>query len=126
MKVNLLKCFILLTLAFTSTLSCSDRDDALNTVCGVDDPAEELEWLKSEIAIRRRDVSEDAKYQYISQAELNGKTVFLYRNCDPKANFFIPVYDCEGQNLGEIGKEFTLEDFVNIRLLFKPLDFACE
>lgn len=114
---------ILLTIVI---ISCSDKDDNFNTICGVNDPTEELVWLKAEITIRKRDVSEDAKYQYISQADLDGETVFLYRNCDPKANTVIPVYDCEGELLGVVGKEFTLEDFTNILLIFKPLDFVCE
>ncbi|MFH6604692.1 hypothetical protein ACEZ3G_14480 [Maribacter algicola] len=126
MKINLLRCSFFLILSFTATISCSDSDDTLNTVCGTTDPIEELDWLRSEIAIRRRDVSEDAKYQYISSAEFEGQTVFLYRSCDPKANVIVPVHDCEGQNLGEIGNEFVLDDFTNIQLLFKPLNFACE
>jgi len=117
---------VLFTSLLLTVLSCSDKDDNFNAICGVSDPTEELEWLKSEITIRRRDVSEDAKYHYISQADLDGNSVFLYRNCDPKGNSIIPVYDCEGELLGEVGKDFALDDFTNIQLLFKPLDFDCE
>ena len=113
-------------LALSLFMSCSDRDDTIHVICGVNDPTEELAWLKAEITIRRRDVSEEAKYQYISQAVWEGSTVFLYRNCDPKGNSIIPVYSCEGELLGEIGKNFVLDDFSNLLILFKPLDFVCD
>lgn len=113
-------------LAFSVFMSCSDQDDSINVICDVNDPTEELAWLKAEITIRRRDVSEEAKYHYISKAVMEGSTVFLYRNCDPKGNSIIPVYTCDGELLGEIGKKFSLDDFSNLLLIFKPLDFVCD
>lgn len=106
--------------------SCSDTNDKLNDICGTTDPKEELEWLKGEITTRKRDVSENAKYYYITQADFEGQVVFLYSHCDPKANSAIPVHNCEGELLGAIGKEFNLDQFVNTEIIFKPIDFACE
>ncbi|WP_273567822.1 hypothetical protein [Maribacter halichondriae] len=126
LKQSFFKRIILLILASLAIYACSDNDDGQNTICGVTDPTEELKWLKTEITLRKRDVSENAKYYYISQAELDGKTVFLYLDCDSKANTAPSVYDCEGMLLGAIGKEFTLEEFTNHSDIFVPLNFECQ
>lgn len=127
LKQASIKKITLLLLVSLAMYACSDNDDGQqNTICGTTDPTEELEWLKTEITLRKRDVSENAKYYYIAQAELDGKTVFLYLDCDPKANTVPSVYDCEGMLLGAIGKEYTLEEFTNHSNIFVPLNFECQ
>jgi len=119
------KVVLAILMAFT-LFACSDKDDGQHTICGVMDPTEELEWLKTEITIRRRDVSENAKFYYIAQADYENETVFLYLDCDPKADIAPEVRNCEGELLGSIGKEFAQEEFKNSKNIFVPIGFECQ
>lgn len=109
----------------TTLFSCSKKGDNAILVCGVSNPVEDLVWLSAEINIRTRDAGENDKFYYISQAVFEDRIVFLYQNCDPKANTVIPVYDCAGESLGFVGKEHTLDQFLNLKIIYSPDDFQC-
>lgn len=93
--------------------------------CG-ENALSELDWLRQEIQKRRQDSSEDAKYCYITKASVNGQTVFLYEDCNPLINKVIPIFDCQGNELGFWGDpNFQPEHIKDKTIIFSPSDFAC-
>lgn len=107
------------------SLSCGKGTDP-GPVCAVDDPAEDLEWLKVEIATMAS--SGLSRYFYVSQGKYGMMTVIIFLNCCPNCNTIVPVYNCAGEHLGNIG---TGEDDIDSRFLeyerviWKPADSAC-
>ena len=106
--------------------SCSEDDDEITNSCGISNPLVELEWLKTEIDKRQKEVSQDSKYCYISQAVHKGKTVFLYEDCNPFIDKVIAVLDCEGNSLGFIGGGISITAIINSSIIYRPTDFVCE
>ncbi|MGB5818369.1 MAG: hypothetical protein WBG90_02715 [Saonia sp.] len=110
-------------------LSCSDDDDnnaqAQLTACAVENVLEDLVWLRDEISDREQSTSEDMKYCYIVIADLEGQTVFLYEDCNPLINKVVPVFDCEGESLGFIGTDVSMDDLKDFCVIWRPADFAC-
>jgi hypothetical protein len=108
-------------------LSCSDDEDINRPACGVDNPAKELSWLKTEIDNREANVNEDTKYCYITQGEYEGQTVFVYWDCNPLIDKNIPVFDCDGNMLGGTRENpISLDDLENQIIIWKPAIFVCE
>ena len=124
MKSTNLIVVIVLALFF----SCNSDDDIGHNNCAVDNPVEDLDWLKAKIAELEASDSSTAKYRYISQAEYNNRTVFILGNCCPICNTVLPVYDCEGASLGIIGTrdqdidESIMDDDI---IIWSPSDFTC-
>ena len=90
------------------TFSCNDEDSNTTSACGVDNPVQDLTWLKNEIEKRESDQIEetiDWQYHYIMQTTLDKQDIFIYGNCDPLLNSVDVVYNCSGENIGFIGDE---------------------
>ena len=79
-------------------MSCSSDDN--NLVCSVENPIENLNWLKSEIDLLKNNEEE---YNYVTQTKHNDQTVFVFANCNPLINSVFLVKNCEGNNIGIIG-----------------------
>ncbi|WP_343487706.1 hypothetical protein [Allomuricauda sp. d1] len=119
--------FLVFIAALLSLSSCSDDDDSTSetAACGVGNPVEDLGWLQAEIIDREANPTEDTKYCYIEQAELNGQTVFIYEDCNPAINKIVPVFDCEGDFIGRIGNEVQQNELSDSCVIWLPEDFAC-
>lgn len=110
-------------------LSCNSDNAAVQSknFCSADDPIEDLDWLRAEVAERTENMDASSKYYYISQAITREGTVFIYGNCDPVANTVLPVFNCSGENIGFIGDgNFTDEALTSAKIIWKPEDFACQ
>ncbi|MCJ7467585.1 MAG: hypothetical protein MUO53_12935 [Maribacter sp.] len=115
---------LFLMLAFPLAVACShDLDD---TTCATNDPANDLEWLKEEIAAIASDTSDFAKYRLIEQATFKGATVFVISNCCPNCNTVVDVFDCRGKLLGQLYAEIPFEKIRDSKLLFKRDDSPCK
>lgn len=111
------------------TFGCSDDDLNFPVIaaCNVNNPIEDLEWLKSEVQRRKNDTSADAIYCYIEQAINDGETIFIYNDCNPLINKIIPILDCSGTSAGLLGDENNkVENITGRTVIFRPSDFACE
>jgi len=97
-----LKLIIILLLA-TGCNSDNQEPVDLKSTCGVENPTEDLGWLKNEIEDRERNVTGLSKYRYIKLGTFNNKAVIIYANCCPTCNSVYPVYNCEGEFIGIIG-----------------------
>lgn len=117
------KWFLLLSISFL-LLACSDNDDDFKAIaaCGFENVTEELSWLKAEIERREESSSEDLIYCYITISEIDGESVFIYRDCNPLIDkACCPIYDCNG-NLLPYDKISLVS---NERIIWKSKDFAC-
>jgi len=110
---------------------CSGDDDDFVAVrlsgCNVENPLVELDWLKSEVERRKNDSSEDARYCFISQVEVDENTYFLYEDCNPFVDKITLLYDCQGENVGFVGDDTFEFNILETRtIIFYPQDTLCE
>ena len=116
--------FLLVTLLLY--FSCDTDDVAVVPACGVTNPIEDLSWLRNEVARREANITEFSKFCFIVQAVANAETIFLYEDCDPLADKFIPVFDCDGTAVGRVGDEnYPLEAITMREIIYRPSDFSC-
>ncbi len=117
------KYILLLMFILFLTITCSSDNISVLPTCGVDNPSQELDWLKSEIDRRNANPSEDMKYCYIVQATLKGQDVFIYEDCNPLIDKAIFILDCEGNSIETSDTSFA--DLENRNVIWKPNDFVC-
>jgi len=125
------KLFLFATVISLMAFSCEKEDEvhllssSANT-CTVNNPLEELTWLKAEVQRRQQNPSDVEKYFYIQQAEYNGQTVFIYNNCCPMCGTIVPVYNCQGERILNLSdKPEEGKNLKNVRVLWKPSNYAC-
>jgi len=114
---------VLLILGIILTLAFSCKDQGPDLICNVNNPTEDLPWLKSEIERRKQSQNDISKYFYIEQGEYNGQTVFIYNNCCPMCNTILSVYDCNGKKLFDLDSTIEIK---NIKKIWVPEDFPCQ
>jgi len=112
--------FTFLLLAF----SC-EKDILSDNTCNVDNPLEQLDWLKVTIQNIEQSNPEWSKYYLITMAKYNGETVFIISNCNPVANSVFPVLNCSGQLLGVLG-EIPSESLSDRNVIWKSVNSACQ
>jgi len=112
---------------FLIALSCdSDDDNQFKNSCAVDNPVEDLEWLKAEIERRNQNINDDSKYCYISHFIYNNQSIFIYGDCDPRVDKIILVYNCSGESIGFIGDgNFPMETLTEGNIIWKTNNFVC-
>ena len=79
-------------------LSACDKDELRNT-CNVENPVEDLPWLKTRIESYLQSDSSEldlSMYAYVAQATYKGETIFLFLNCCPLCNYVPQAYSCQG------------------------------
>jgi hypothetical protein len=110
---------ILLILVLTLIFSCQKDDSVSVAGCGVENPTEDLPWLKEMIESWNSDSLRP--YMYVQQGTYLGQTVFLPGSCCPFCDFFFPVYNCKGETITlENGQQVT-----NLKTIWKPLNSEC-
>lgn len=109
--------------------ACTGDDDGftLSIVgCEVNNPLEELDWLKTEIAKREQNQSDEMKYCYIVQAIYQEQTIFIFDDCNPLVDKAPGILDCAGSVIGSVGEiDFKNDELTNRNIIYKPSDFAC-
>jgi hypothetical protein len=115
-----------LSLLMTCFLLACDCQETNPTVCGTENPAENLPWLKNMIESWASQ-SEIYPYQYVQQGEYQGQTVFLPGNCCPFCITITGVYDCEGELLWYASEEPDKANLIkNLKVIWKPVGFQCQ
>ena len=121
---------LLLFLSFT-TAACENCDpgEVVGPACSVENPVEELAWLRDEIQARlQQPTSEYTQYEYIAQTEYRGETVFVYGNCCPNCNTIFSVFNCSGEQISQLGYREEDIDFGILEqavMIWKPEDYSC-
>ncbi|WP_350285181.1 hypothetical protein [uncultured Croceitalea sp.] len=114
---------IVLLLSF----SCSNDDDlAVIAACDVDNPIQDLAWLRTEIQNREANPTEDMKYCYITAEIYENQTVFAYLDCNPLIDKAILFLNCEGEFLdGSSETVANLGERISQTIIWKPRGFKC-
>ncbi len=112
-------------------LSCSNSEEFNSkSACGVDNPIENLAWLKSEIEQREQnqiDQTVDWQYHYIMLVAFEKKDIFIYGNCCPNCNSVYVVNNCNGVKIGFIGDEKFSSDLLSTgKLIWKSKNNECD
>lgn len=110
-------------------LGCNNDDLNLPVVsaCNVENPIEDLEWLRGQITELKKLNSDLTQYFFIEQAEYQNETIFISNNCCPFCNTIVPMYNCSGDNIGLFGDEnFNSSTISNRAIIFRSSDFGCE
>lgn len=117
--LNLTKSVILV---FSFALISCEKDDSdfsPTNLCEVQNPIQELEWLKGAIDEVRND-----EYSYYSTALYQGERVFFYVNCDPAVNYASFIRNCAGDNLGNTNELY--DELAEIEVVWKHDDSKCK
>ena len=124
MKIKVLA----LTIFLVISTSCSNDDNSdlpIIASCGVQNPIEDLEWLKKQVDEIKSDKYTTSIFSYIEIAEYKNETIFIANNCCPICNSVIPVYNCEGEFLGLIHTDIEIQEISNRRIIYKRNDSEC-
>ena len=114
---------LVLCLCCDICLSCSRNDS--DVTCGVSDPIEELGWLNEAVAELQNNDSDVAIYLFVSQGTYEGQTVFVFDNCCPICNTAVFVFNCEGENIGQLNSDIKRDEIQNRKIIYRSEDFSC-
>lgn len=112
-----MKSFLLVLLNSAFLLGCADSENP--TYCGVENPVEDLAWIKE--SIKESQSSSLSQYSYLIQGSYEGETVFSWGSCCPFCNFVVMVQDCQGNLIEGV----SLSEVKNQKIIWKPENFAC-
>lgn len=114
--------FLLVILNF----SCSNTNDIpVVAACGVENPIEDLDWLRAEINRREENPSPEMQYCFITIEEYENQTVFVYNDCNPRIDKIIPILNCDGAILNSQESFENLGDFISRTIIWQPNNFTC-
>ncbi len=116
----------MISLVLVVIISC--EKNRFENTCGVDDPVEELAWLRDQITYIEQLDMEASQYYYMKIAKYRGGTVFLPGNCNPVINSVFVVLNCSGERIGIIGNGEDMigwEELSEIQLIWQPAYSAC-
>ncbi len=117
----------IVTILFISVLflSCSGKGNTITAACGVDNPIEDLAWLKDYIEELKNSSQDLSQYFFVAQGTYNRETVFVFNNCCPNCTTIVPIFDCEGNSLGQMDDMIKREEITGTTIIYKPANFAC-
>ncbi|WP_154852178.1 hypothetical protein [Cyclobacterium xiamenense] len=100
-------------------ISCEKDDCSPKNPCEVQNPIQELPWLKEAIDEVRTD-----EYAYYSTALYQGERIFFFGNCDPLANYASIIRNCAGDELGNTNEVY--DRLSEIEVIWKPENSKCK
>ena len=104
---------IIFLISITGLTGC---EKSASQLCGGDDPATNLSWLKLEI-IR---LSALKTCNSISRSTYKEQTVFIFSNCTSNATSIPFLYDCDGKQLNLSPRDYQELKFTgDIELIWK-------
>lgn len=82
-------------------VSCDEKEEnASPVICGVENPIENLSWLKEKIDTFSKTTGVGIQ---IFQATYQNETVFIVDDCMNCADALIQVYNCQGDVICQLG-----------------------
>jgi len=114
---------LLLILFLTSSFSCKDEGECCTPpfACGVENPAENLPWLKAMIESWKSNNQELYTYMYVLQGKYFGETVIVIGSCCPFCDFASLIYNCSGDVINPL----SAEPITDQKVIWKPLGSEC-
>lgn len=107
---------IICIICVISVLGLTGCEKVNGELCGGNDPANDLPWLKQEIAR----LSASTHCNSISRSTYKEQTVFIFSNCAANAYSIPFLYDCDGHKLDLSPGDYQELKFTgNIELIWK-------
>ncbi len=104
------------TFLILSLLSLAGCEKANSELCGGNDPANDLPWLKQQIS----QLSTLTQCNSISRSTYKEQTVFVLSTCDPNVNSTPILYNCDGNKLELSPNDYKELKFTgNIELIWR-------
>ncbi len=97
--------------------SCNENEGP--SACGVENPVEDLPWLKS--SIQETESSALAQYAYLIQGTYKGQTVFSMGSCCPYCLTLVVILDCQGNVI----EDAALQEVKNQKIIWRPENSTC-
>jgi hypothetical protein len=97
--------------------SCNENEDPIG--CGVENPVEDLAWIRE--AIEFSQSSALAGFAYLIQGTYRGETVFIVASCCPFCNLIEVAQNCRG----EVISDASVNDVMDQKVIWKPENSAC-
>ena len=97
--------------------SCQEQENPKN--CAVDNPVEDLPWLKE--SIKTNSDINLVQYFYLVQGTYKGATVFSFLNCCPFCRTVPQILDCEGNVINSA----SITEVMNQKIIWKPAESVC-
>lgn len=113
-----MKAFLLVFLSSAFLFGCADGENP--TSCGVENPLEDLAWLKQDI--ENAADPRTSEYSFLMQATYRGQTVFFFGFCNPLWNYAAIIKDCQGN---QVAGEVSVADLSNQKMIWKPSNSVC-
>ena len=119
---------LILFLAMSIGSSCRegfDQDQSQARYCDVNDPVNELEWLRTQAAeLQRTTVHMDA---FIYTATYRSERVFYAHICCPSCGVAPPeVKNCEGTSLGRLGDDVDPNELAGTAMIWRTVNGVCQ
>ncbi|MFL0685735.1 MAG: hypothetical protein ACJLTB_21445 [Algoriphagus aquaeductus] len=112
-----MKKYLFLLVCSALLFSCNDEEGP--AVCGVENPVEDLVWLKEAVEFSQSNGL--AGFAYLIQGTYKGKTVFIMENCCPFCLILSVVQDCRGVVIPDA----SVNDVTNKKVIWKPANSGC-
>jgi len=100
------------------SFGCDENDGP--SVCGVQNPVEDIAWLKQ--LVEDSATESLSEYAYIKQGKYKGEQVFYWGSCCPNCNWALVLRDCSGN---AIEGEYTLDDIEDQKVIWQPENSLC-
>ncbi|AGA77219.1 hypothetical protein [Echinicola vietnamensis] len=111
-----LACFLVLS------VSCKEEETPVSFPCGVENPTEELEWMKEYIA--QMESSEiDRKYSAIHSGYYEGDFYYFNTSCCPDCLIDQKIFNCEGEPQEDL--DIEVSEMTDIELVWKSEENEC-
>ncbi|WP_215226564.1 hypothetical protein [Echinicola shivajiensis] len=101
-------------------ISCKDEEQP-SASCGVENPAEDLAWMKPVIdELKSTEIGRD--YGYIRSGNYEGNNYYYVGSCCPNCNWAPIFYNCEG----EVQEDLEISDLTEVKLVWKSESNMCD
>ncbi len=115
----------LLLLCLICLISCNN-DNTFIGGCDLDNPRDELPWLKTRIDSMASSDSPQIIYCYVVKGKYKNSTVFRFEDCNPVLAKVIFTLNCDGNPIESEDEFISIRDLKNPVIIWKPNDFACQ
>ena len=120
MRIQILFLFLIFLV-----VSCDDGDKS-NSNCDVENPAENVDWLREELENGGYKNPSTHSDTFVYRATYNNQTVFYIFLCCPVCDVAPPeVKTCSGESLGFLGSDVDQSDLKNSIVVWRTENGIC-
>lgn len=117
---------ILFLFLIVLVVACSDNEKNSSSYCNVENPVEDLEWLRTEIEESNFINPSTMLDAFVYHAIYAGQSVFYISICCPSCNVAAPsVHSCDGEVLGTLGVDITAASLQNQSVIWRTHNGVC-